>query len=232
MRRTVTLTALCLTAALGLTACNPTSEDGGELATKAMKATRGASSLHVNGDISDSESGKVRLDLSLDKKGECKGTMGLGDEGTMGIIRTGGVVYMQYDEKMLRTQSKGESKADVDAAVKMLAGHWVKMSPTDPDIKDLAALCDLKDLLSDLKGTDTAAKKGKDLTVDGQKATTLTEKDGKTDYTLYVAAEGKPYILKTIMKGGDQPGTLAFSEFEKPVDAKAPAKKDIVDLAG
>ncbi|WP_329121671.1 hypothetical protein [Streptomyces sp. NBC_01465] len=232
MRRTLATTALCLTAAAALTACNPFSGegDGGDLATKAIKANRAATSFTVKGNVSDPKEGDITVDLAIDRKGDCKGSIGLDGQGSMGLIKTGKTVYMSYDEKLLRSQSKGEAKADTDAAVKMLVGHWVKTTSSDADIKDLASMCSIDELLGTFDPTDTAAEKGKDTTVDGQKAATLTEKDGKETYTMHVATEGTPYLLKLTVAGGDQPSTLAFSGFDKPVGAKAPAKKDIVDL--
>jgi hypothetical protein len=233
MRSTLATAALCLTAAAALTACNPFAGDGGnggDLATKAIKANRAATSFTVKGNISDPKEGDVALDLAVDHKGDCKGTIGLGDQGSMGLIKTGKTVYMRYDEKLLRAQSKGESKADTDAAVKMLVGHWVKSTSADPDIKDLASMCDIDELLGTFDPTDTAADRGEDTTVDGQKAATLTEKDGKETYTMHVATEGTPYLLKLVVAGADQPASLSFSGFDKPVGATAPAKKDIVDL--
>jgi hypothetical protein len=47
---------------------------------------------------------------------------------------------------------------------------------------------------------------------------------------MYVAAEGKPYLLKIDQKGGDEPGTIGFSGFNKPVPAEKPADKDIFEL--
>ncbi|MEV0094771.1 hypothetical protein [Streptomyces sp. NPDC050738] len=232
MRRTLATTALCLTAAAALTACNPFAEegDGGHLATQSIKANRAATSFTVKGNVSDPKEGDITVDLAIDHKGDCKGTIALDGQGSMGLIKTGRTVYMSYDEKLLRAQSKGEPKKDTDAAVKMLVGHWVKSTTSDADIKDLAAMCDIDELLGTFDPTDTAADKGEDTTVDGQKAATLTEKDGKETYTMHVATEGTPYLLKLNVAGGDQPTTLAFSGFNKPVGAKAPAKKDIVDL--
>ena len=84
-------------------------------------------------------------------------------------------------------------------------------------------------MLAGFEGGPNLARKGKTTTVDGKPAITLTETDGDETYTTYVATEGKPYILKMVIKGGKEPGTVKFSDFDKPVDAKAPTG-DIVDL--
>lgn len=87
MRRS-TLAALCLTAvttALSLTACGPGGAAGSgdkpkapfadlsgpQIANKAMKATRGATSLTIKGNAADGDGGQIALDVALDKKGEC-----------------------------------------------------------------------------------------------------------------------------------------------------------------
>ncbi|XUL99759.1 hypothetical protein ACQ86F_22235 [Streptomyces venezuelae ATCC 10712] len=44
-----------------------------------------------------------------------------------------------------------------------------------------------------------------------------------------MATQGTPYVLRIVTQGGDEPGTLTFSKYGKPVAAKAPAAKDVVD---
>ncbi|MWA11626.1 hypothetical protein [Streptomyces sp. BA2] len=254
MRRT-TLAAVCLAtaAALGLTACG--TETGGskkaegkgvadagatkeagpfpgmsgpDIVDKAVKATTDASSLRVKGSVPD-ETGTIELDMAFDTKGQCAGTMAMGGEGSMELITTARTVYMKYDEEFLRAQGKGEPAADTQAAVDMLAGRWVKTSATGADAKDIASFCDLDVLLAEFKDVNSLARKGKTTTVDGTPALTLTESDGTDRYTLYVATEGKPYLLKVVNETAKTPESLAFSDFDKPVDATPPAG-DIMDI--
>ncbi|WP_405872033.1 hypothetical protein [Streptomyces sp. NBC_00005] len=271
MRRTA-LAALCLAAAAtaGLTACQsgqgraegttskstesakPKEPFAGltadEIGDRAMTATTGASSLRLKGAIQDDESdGTIKLDMALDKKNECAGTMGMGTQGKADLIKTGDTVYMKYDEAFLREQSKGESKADVDAAVDMLAGKWTKMSAKGSDAKDIASFCDLDTVLGgaedvgsgDSDGSDgsggssdstadpTATRAGT-ATIDGKKAVVLKVKDGKERYTMYVAATGKPYLLR-LDSTAEDPGSLTFSDYDEPVPAQKPTGR-IVDL--
>ncbi|MFJ1974978.1 hypothetical protein ACIO93_40835 [Streptomyces sp. NPDC087903] len=254
MRRTA-LAALCIAAAAttGLTGCLPgqdsadskpskqsTSDDpgkqqdpfaglsGGEIADRAVKATTGASSLRMKGDVADGAD-TIRLDMAVNTKGECAGTMSMGGQGEAELIKTGDTVYMKYDEAFLRAQSKGEAKADVDAAVTLLAGKWTKMSATGKDAKDLASFCDLDTVLSGAEDVNSDATRGKTGTVDGTPAIILNEKDGKDSYTLYVATEGKPYLLRVVDRSAKEPGTLTFSDYDKPVPAEKPTG-DILDL--
>ncbi|WP_225822308.1 hypothetical protein [Streptomyces naphthomycinicus] len=247
MRRTA-LAALCLAAAAtaGLTTgCQPgqNSADskpkgpfagltGGEIAQRATKATRGASSVRMKGRIADDESkGTIEIDMALDRKGSCAGTMSMDGQGKADLIRTGSSVYMKYDEAFLRAQSEGESKADTDQAVAMLAGKWTRMSVKGQDAKDLASFCDLDSVLGGVSDGDTAGTaRGKTARVDGTPAITLTEKDGKERYTAYVATEGAPYLLRLdSASGSEEPEHLTFSDYGQPVPAKKPAGK-IIDL--
>ncbi|MEV0253498.1 hypothetical protein AB0H82_04380 [Streptomyces sp. NPDC050732] len=66
--------------------------------------------------------------------------------------------------------------------------------------------------------------------VDGTPALKLSGVDGKDEYTLYVATEGKPYLLKVVQKsGGGKPEALTLSDFDKPVKA-GPPTGDILNL--
>ncbi|NGO81361.1 hypothetical protein G6045_37735 [Streptomyces sp. YC504] len=254
MRRTVlTTAALALSAALALTACgseksagpsdqgkNAGSSDtkskepfadasGPEIADQAVEATSSAKSLRVKGTVPDAELGAITLDMAMDTKGVCAGSMSVGGQGKAEIVNDGRTVYMKYDEAFLRAQSKGEAKAEVDAAVDMLGDRWVKTSATGEGSEDLKAFCDLDQLLGEFKGGDSAARKGKVTTVDGQEAITLTENDGSGTYTIYVATKGKPYLLKLTSDAAKDGEDLTFTDYDKPVDAKAPTG-DVLDL--
>jgi hypothetical protein len=244
MRRTA-LAALCLAAAAaaGLTGCLPGQDraddrpkgpfaglTGGEIADRSMKATTGATSLRMKGDVPDDESsGTIQIDMALNKKGECAGTMSMDGQGKADLVKSGDTLYMKYDEAFLRAQSKGESKSDTDAVVAMMAGKWTKMSAKGKDAKDIAGFCDLNTVLSGAEDVNSDATRGATTTVDGTPAVVLHEKDGKDRYTLYVATEGKPYLLKVTSTSKKDPGTIVFTDYEKPVPATAPQGK-VIDL--
>ncbi|MEV5795602.1 MULTISPECIES: hypothetical protein [unclassified Streptomyces] len=111
-----------------------------------------------------------------------------------------------------------------------VAGKWVKMPAGDDQ---LTGLCDKQGLLAALD-EDKSERKGmsKDgsASVDGTSAVKLTKKsDGKT-LTMYVASEGKPYILKVTTTGGSAPESTTFSDYNKPVKPEQPPTGDTVDL--
>ncbi|MGV9879018.1 hypothetical protein [Streptomyces sp. NPDC003006] len=243
LRRTA-IAAVCLATAAtaGLTACGGESGDkaakpkgpfagmsGGEIADKAVEATSGAKSLSIKGVIPDGEAGLLSMDMALDTKGKCVGTMGVDNEGSIDLVIPGKVVYMKYDEKFLRAQSKGEPAADVQAAVDMLANRWAKTKATSADAKEIAGFCDLDALLADFKGVNSAARRGGTTTVDGTPAIKLTESNGKDKATIYVATEGKPYLLRVDTKTDGKPESLTFGDYDKPVKATPPTG-DVLDL--
>ncbi|MGX1312607.1 hypothetical protein RKD24_002726 [Streptomyces calvus] len=203
---------------------------GGEIADKAFKATAGASSLRMSGDVPDEESGgTIRLDMALNEAGDCSGTMGFGKQGEAELIKTGDVLYLKYDEAFLRAQSKGEPQADVDAAVALLAGKWAKMSTDDADAEDLSTFCDLDMVFGGAEEGNSAATRGRTTTVDGAQAVTVEARDGKDHFTLYVATEGEPYLLRLDSASADDPGSITFSDYGKSVPLDAP-KGNVLDL--
>ncbi|MDG4864308.1 hypothetical protein P8605_39815 [Streptomyces sp. T-3] len=259
MRRT-TLAALCVTAALALTACNPTGgdakddkakggwgslgeatkkpaeskkpfadESGPEIVDKALETTADAKSLRVKGTAPDDELGLINMDLALDTRGNCAGTMAVPGQGSIELINDGKTLHMKLDEKFIRSQvGKGQPEAEVDAAVDMMADRWVKTDATSGQAKDMAAFCDLDALLKEFTGANSVARKGKPATIGGKEAITLHENDGDDRYKIYVATEGKPYLLRVTNEAPGQE-SIDFLDFDKPVDTTAPTG-DVLDM--
>ncbi|WP_320779858.1 hypothetical protein [Streptomyces sp. CRN 30] len=242
MRRTA-LAALCVAAAatVTLTGCLPGGDEagkgapfaglsGGEIAERAMKATKGAASLRLKGDVPDQASGgSIRIDMALDTKGDCAGSLGMNGDGEIELIKTGDTVYMKYDEALVRSQGEGQSKAEVDMAVQMLAGKWVKADASGAEGKELTGFCDLGTLLAEFDDSGTNAERGDITEIGGVPAIALDEKDGKGDATAYVATEGEPYFLRLVSKDPEVPGDLTFSDYDEPVPSEAP-KGEVLDL--
>jgi hypothetical protein len=202
---------------------------GGQIANRAVEATTGASSLRVTGDVPDEASGgTIGLDMALNKQNECAGTLSM-DGGKADLIKTGDTIYLRYDEAFLRAQGEGQDEAETDAVVDLLAGKWAKTSATGDDAAEMTAFCDLNTLLGGAEDVHSAAERGETTTVDGTPAITLTEKNGADRYTLYVATEDEPYLLRVDSTSTADPSTLAFRDYEKPVPAREPAG-EIIDL--
>ncbi|MFE2975690.1 hypothetical protein [Streptomyces sp. NPDC059258] len=234
----ISVNTLCALALAGLAACGTDSpeetgpfagQSGPEVVNKAFEKTNGVKSLRIGIDMTTPD-GRIKADFASSLGGDCTGTMSMGGEGRMAIVKTGDTVYTKFDEALLREQAEGEPKEDVDAAVELLAGRWTESKASDPDTKDSIEFCDLKGLLKEFEAGDTAAEKKGSTKVAGTPALRLTEKEGKETYTVDVAAEGAPYILRVTSRGGEEPMTMNLSDFDVPVVAEKPAAKDIVDL--
>lgn len=239
-RRAALVAALCAAVALGATACGPFSDDakasgpfgdltGPQIANKAIAATKKADSLTLDLAAKTTD-GPMKAYLAMDTTGKCAGTLTVGTTGTAELVKADQKdVYLRFDEAFLRAQGEGEPAEVQEAILKELKGRWVKTPVTDPDAKDNLELCDLKALLADFEEGINFAVKGKETTVGGKKALTLTQKSGAETTTVYVATEGEPLILKVVAAGGEEPGTMTFTDYGKPVAAKVPAAKDVID---
>ncbi|MFD7467511.1 hypothetical protein [Streptomyces tendae] len=209
---------------------------GAQISERALKATTEARSLRMSGTVPDEESGgTIKIDIALDRRGDCAGTMGMNGQGEAELIKTGDTLYLKYDERFLRAQSKGEPQADTEALVSLLAGRWTKMSAGGADAKEMAGFCDLDKLLENAGGSgdDAPAKvtRGRATTVDGEPAFTLYETDGSERNTVYVATEGKPYLLRFESGSKQEPGALSFTGYDEPVPAESPSG-EVLDLDG
>ncbi|MBO1333228.1 hypothetical protein [Streptomyces sp. VRA16 Mangrove soil] len=229
-----------LSALVTLTACG--SGDGGSgkggddpfagksadrIAADAVKATKDADSLHMKGTVRQSGS-TVTVDLSVDQDKNCDGTIAT-DGAHADIRHTNGTLYLRGDEQYWRAALKEQPGAD--KIVPKVKDKWVKAPADDATT---AGLCDKQGLVASMdenKSERTGMKKGPATTVDGTKAIKLTKKksSGET-LALYVAAEGKPYILRSTSTGGKAPNTATFSDYGKAVRPQTPPADETVDL--
>ncbi|WP_328312414.1 hypothetical protein OG432_20515 [Streptomyces sp. NBC_00442] len=178
----------------------------GQIFNDAMEENLKAPSLRLKADTTDAKDGPTQVDAAMDVKGDCTGTLRSGKD-TITMIKAGKTVY-----------------------VRPAGAHtWTKVPTSTADGKSMAQVCDLNGLLDtpDRRAVDTSAKKGATTTVDGHPALVLTSRDGQERDTAYVATTGKHYLLKLVSVGGDDPGTLEFSDFGRPVHAVAPPKSQI-----
>ncbi|MGW7276684.1 hypothetical protein ACWGH5_40105 [Streptomyces sp. NPDC054864] len=199
-----------------------------QIAADAVKATEQADSMHMKGTVQQSAGTTMTVDLSVDNSKNCDGSFKA--EGASADVRnTKGTFYLRGDEKYWQQALKGQ--AGGDKIVPKVADKWVKAPADDATTK---SLCDKKALMSSMdedKSERKGMKKGSTTDVDGTETIQLTKKtSGGETLTMYVATEGKPYILRTTSKGGEKPNTSTFSDYGKPVSPEAPAPGETVDL--
>ncbi len=212
-----------------------------EIGDKAVTATRSATSLRMAGRIV-TDGQPLDIDFAVNDRSECTGLMKI-KGGTAELRRLDEITYMKGDEAFWRTSmtSQGMSEAQIDTTIELVKGRWLKIAPGQPGSGDLGGICDLKELLADLdkdkdKDEDKAERegltRGPDAEVDGTPVATLVKKKaGGETTTVSVAQEGKPYILKMVKTGGDEPGSMTLSDYDKPVDVVVPPADETVDLS-
>ncbi|MEU5951052.1 hypothetical protein [Streptomyces sp. NPDC047525] len=199
-----------------------------QIAADAVKATQQADSMHMKGTVQQSAGSSMTIDLSVDQSKNCDGT--IETAGASADVRnTKGTFYLRGDEKYWEAALKGQPGGD--KIVPKVADKWVKAPADDATAKNV---CDKKALTAAMdkdKSERKGMKKGSTTSVDGSEAIRLTKKtSGGETLTLYVATEGKPYILRTTSTGGKEPNTATFSDYGKSVSPEEPAPGETVDL--
>ncbi|MFG3035859.1 hypothetical protein ACGFYZ_03035 [Streptomyces sp. NPDC048330] len=204
-----------------------------EIADRAVTATRSATSLRMTGRIV-TDGQPLDIDFALGDKGECTGRMKI-KGGVAELRKADDITYMKGDEAFWRASmtSQGMPEPQIAATIELIKGRWLKIAPGQAGSEDLGGVCDLKSLLADL-GRDKEERgpltRGPDAEVDGTPVATLVRKEGGETTTVSVAREGKPYIRKMVKAGGEDPGTMLLSDYDKPVRVVVPPADQTVDL--
>ncbi|MFH9074180.1 hypothetical protein [Streptomyces alboflavus] len=202
---------------------------GPDIVEKSVTATSAAKSLSLKGSAPDDEGGAIDMDIALNTRGECAGSMSMKDQGSVDLIVNRSTVYMRPDAEFIRSETKDQPEDETAAAVQLMADRWSKSSATSSDAKGMATFCDLDLILAEFKDVNSAARRGEQTSVDGTPALALHETEGKDKYTIYVATEGKPYLLKIVNNTEKRSESLTFGDYDKPVDTTAPSG-DVLDL--
>jgi hypothetical protein len=227
MRTRVLSSLTVLALAVALTACSKDSGFGdksvADIKAAALTDMKTLSTLHLAGSIAMTE-GDVALDMDVSTSGDCSGTMTI-KGGTAQILSVGGTSYLKGDEAFW-TANAG---AQAQAVIALVGDKWLKTGGSDAQ---LAELCDLDKFVDGLdkdKGG-TGDTKGEITEINGVDAIEISsEKDGATTHA-WVAVDGRHYIVKLETTGGDQPGTMTFTDFDKELSLTAPPADEVADL--
>ncbi|WP_431043888.1 hypothetical protein ACQUSR_19645 [Streptomyces sp. P1-3] len=202
---------------------------GPEIADKAKNELTSATSVRMNAEGKDGGQ-SMKMNMLMDNKGDCRGSMTMGSQGSFEIVKLGDKVWMKPDAQFMKTMF-GE-----DAEVtKLLTGKWMYGSTTtDKDLKDMADVCDLKSVQASAAGSTEQNKsftKGTVTTLDGHQVIPVSGKNGSGEpITLSVALEGKPYPVKVVKTGADST-TSTLSDYNKPVGTETPPETESIDMA-
>ncbi|MDQ0753821.1 outer membrane lipoprotein-sorting protein [Streptomyces africanus] len=225
---TVTTTALaCLLAGAALTGCGAggTGEEksAGDILDEANATMRKLNSVTVDITNRTTSGGSVTNRLVTDLDSRCRSRTTWSRGGTLEQIRLGETDYVRPDRAYLQ---KWKNYPGLTGEQKL----WVR-TPVDPAGRGGGGLASCERPF-DSFGT---ARKGGSTRVEGTKAVELivTDKaDKKGTYTFYVAAEGKPYLLRTVYKSAAQHTTTSFSAFDEPLDIRAPKAGEVLRVPG
>lgn len=175
------------------------------------------------------------MDLNLSNDGDCTGSIAV-DGAEADIIGLGDDSYLKASAEFW-AQSAGTgpgSRKQAQAITAMLGDKWAKVPGGDfTEICDLDAF--LENLDSDDDESESADERGEvvgETELDGTPAVEISSTEDGEESTLWIGSEdGKHYILKMEVVGGDEPGEFTFSDFDEPTDVQAPPADEVLDLA-
>ncbi|WP_225828032.1 hypothetical protein [Streptomyces naphthomycinicus] len=239
---------LCAAATVIITGCSPDSTGAGAKSTssaartnhpfdtmtpeqidnQAREAFESTTSMRLTGKAS-SDGRQVEVDLAMDVHGSCNGTVD-NSLGPMHIIKKGSLVYVKAEEDFWRaTFSRGMTTEQAEEMVALFKGRWIK--PPTMMSKTLGRMCNGFHVFSEALSpvSDGNPTREDDATVGGRPVAVLAERTTTETTTLYIAKEGKPYLLRGTVAGGNEPVDLTFSDHNKPVDTTPPPPDQVLD---
>jgi hypothetical protein len=186
-----------------------------QILTKTIADFKAASSVHIAG--SERDSGQTfTMDLTVGANG-CQGTVGLGGQGSVVLLRIGSTVWMKPDDQFWKS-FLAAAPADLPA----VEGKYVRLSPKGPATSSFGAFCSLSQLAGQVSGTENQLVKGQTATIGGQPALQL--KDTKQAGGAYVTISASPEFLQT----GDTGGHVDFTGYNAPLALTAPPASQTV----
>ncbi|WP_030059553.1 MULTISPECIES: hypothetical protein [Streptomyces] len=254
-KRLVSTAAICLVLAAGTAACgdnkgdgkSDAKADGGKTAAATQKldtdklsaqdiekqakdALASATALKLVGAIVSDE-GKMEMNLALDNKSQCTGTMSMPGMGSFEIIRDGKTSYVKPDKEFW-TNMGGPNGAK---AAELFKGRYLTGFESDPSMSSLTSVCNLAEFSKKITEDDNKSskvEKGSAGNVNGVKTFSLKATDDKGEVsTISVATEGKPYPVRIEHTGAkDGNGQIDFSDFDKPLTIQVPSADNTIDF--
>ncbi|MFD0276243.1 hypothetical protein ACFVHB_20400 [Kitasatospora sp. NPDC127111] len=246
-KRLASTAAICLLLAAGTAACGDNKGGGDkaaasvpkldtdklsaeEIEKQAKDALAAATSVKIVGSMTDSD-GKMAMDIALDTKGQCTGSMSMPGMGKFELISDGKQSFMKPDQEFW----KAIAGPDGAKAAELFKGRYLTGFDNDQEMKSLASVCNLsvftKKLLEE-DGSKSTSTKGSAGTVNGQKTFSLKNKDADgEESTIHIATEGKFYPVRVESAGGKQTGQIDFTDYDKPLTVQAPPADSVVDFS-
>lgn len=191
---------------------------GTSIAADARSAMRGLDDMHVAGQVSQGGN-TVSVDLAVSGKGECSGTIGVGD-GSIELRSVGGRAWYRADAAFWKVEAPDQA-AEI---AKKVNGRWV---PLAGQLASLRTFCSIDAITDQMLNKQASIKTGGAVMVGNTPTVRLLVQQRSTSTSAYVLAS-KPHYVVRMTRGGD--GELTFSAFDKSFTVKAPDPKDVFDL--
>jgi hypothetical protein len=194
------------------------------IVAKAEKAARQASAVRIKGDVTENGE-RIRFDMHLLADRGGTGTLTV-QGGSVQIIRIGRQAYMKGGTAFW-TAAAGS------AAAELLAGRYLKMPTSEPEMAALISFTDVDGLMTELfKDTrDEDLRKGREKQTDDRRAITVTM-TGADGGILYVALDGKPYPLRIeSLPDAKDRGNVVFLDYDEPFALEAPPTSQTIDIS-
>jgi hypothetical protein len=186
-----------------------------QIVSTAIKTSAAASSFSVVGSVTQSSS-TVGLNLSVSASGMSEGTITI-NGGTAHVIELGSVAYFKADNSFW-TQNGGKADAQ------LLAGRWVYGPLSSSTFSSFKGFLSPRKIIgSFFSGNQGPFKKGGTSSINGQAVLAITGQTAASSGTLYIAATGKPFVVRLQASGSSGTGQITFSHYNRPVRPTRPA---------
>ncbi|MFD3653280.1 hypothetical protein [Streptomyces sp. NPDC058620] len=203
-----------------------------QIADRSRDALLDAGSLRLTseGDLGEGRP-PMTVDLTLDREGNCRGDVDLGDDkGAVEIVKRGDAVWLKPDSAFWKNQVPiGGTTFEA-----ILDGRYMRGEADDPRLRGVTEACDLdtfRELLVDnADRTDGTLTKGARTTVGGTPVIPVTRTGDGGKLTLYVATEGKHYPVRLTVQSSSADAVVGFSGFDRPVPTATPSEDETVDV--
>ncbi|MER5207722.1 hypothetical protein [Streptomyces sp. NPDC002825] len=207
---------------------------GERTAERTFDLLRVANSMQLSFAVRAPQGGAV-ISVHADRDGNCTGTFDMGRTQRGDIIRVAGegVSYIRYTDVALaeiraEAARRGpEAAAQADKRTAEARGKYLRVPSINSAVREQ---CDLDKALSKVPQNGVGVQQQPVVQRNGESFIPLRGPEGDEGLTMYVAAQGEPYIR--FMEGSDQGAEMrvAFSHFNEPVHASAPPADQVLDI--
>ncbi|TLQ44139.1 hypothetical protein [Streptomyces marianii] len=207
---------------------------GERTAEKAFDLLRESDSMQLSISIRGPRGGAV-ISVHTDRDGNCTGTYDMGRMRRGDVIRIAGesASYVRYtDIALAEMRAEGArrgpaAEAQADERTALARGKYLKVPATSAAVKNQ---CDLDKLLSSVPSSGRGAQQLPAVERDGERVVPLRGPEGEGNLTMYVAAEGEPYIrfMEGTFRGAEM--RVEFSRYGDPVHATAPPADKVLEI--